>query len=52
MSMFTEYGLTLEEMQTMKRQTEEENFLQFGFTFAELKDRMTEDGLTEEDFTF
>lgn len=52
MSMFREYGITKEEYNTMKRQTEEKNYLQYGFTYADLKDKMTEDGLTENDFAF
>ena len=52
MSMFTMYSITLAEMQTMKAQTEEENFLQFGFTLADLNEQMKADNLTENDFNF
>ena len=52
MSMFREYGITLEEYKTMQRQTEEKNYMQYGFTLADLTDKMTEDGLTVNDFAF
>lgn len=52
MSMFREYGITLEEYKTMTRQTEEKNYLQYGFTLADLTDKMTEDGVNVNDFTF
>lgn len=51
MSMFTEYGITKEEYKAMTRQTEENNYLQFGFTLADLDNKMNEDGYTIEDFT-
>lgn len=52
MSMFREYGITKNEFKAMQKQTEEENYLQFGFTLEDLNNKMTEDGLTIEDFTF
>lgn len=52
MSMFTMYSITKEEYFKMQRQTDENNYLQYGFTFADLEEKMTEDGLTVNDFTF
>lgn len=52
MSMFREYGITLEEYKTMQRQTDEQNYMQYGFTLADLTDKMTDDGVSVNDFAF
>lgn len=52
MSMFTSYSITKEEYFEMMRQTDEENYLQYGFTFTDLINKMTDDGLTVNDFAF
>lgn len=52
MSMFTSYSITKEEYFEMQKQTDEQNYLQYGFTLEDLNNKMTEDGLTVEDFTF
>ena len=52
MSMFTMYSITKNEYYKMQKQTEEENYLQYGFTYEDLMQKMTEDGFKAEDFTF
>lgn len=52
MSMFREYGITKEEFKAMQNKTEEDCYMQYGFTFEDLMQKMTEDGFTAEDFAF